>query len=43
MLPRYDYVLYVLLDCPPSLGRLTVNALIAATQALIPMASEHYY
>lgn len=35
----YDYIL---LDCPPSLGLLTVNALIAATQALIPMASEYY-
>jgi chromosome partitioning protein len=38
-LPRYDYVL---LDCPPSLGLLTVNALIAATDVLIPMASEYY-
>ncbi len=39
VLPRYDYVL---LDCPPSLGLLTVNALIAARQVLIPMASEYY-
>ncbi len=39
ILPRYDYVL---LDCPPSLGLLTVNALIAASQVLIPMASEYY-
>lgn len=35
----YDYIL---LDCPPSLGLLTVNALIAATQVLIPMASEYW-
>lgn len=35
----YDYIL---LDCPPSLGLLTVNALIAATKVLIPMASEYY-
>src|SRR4051812_10341416 len=39
ILNQYDYVL---LDCPPSLGLLTVNALIAATQVLIPMASEYY-
>jgi chromosome partitioning protein len=36
---RYDYIL---LDCPPSLGLLTVNALIAADSVLIPMASEYY-
>ena len=39
VLNRYDYLL---LDCPPSLGLLTVNALIAARQVLIPMASEYY-
>jgi chromosome partitioning protein len=39
VLDRYDYIL---LDCPPSLGLLTVNALIAANQVLIPMASEYY-
>src|SRR5919199_1148386 len=36
---RYDYIF---LDCPPSLGLLTVNALIAADQVLVPMASEYY-
>lgn len=32
----------VLLDCPPSLGILTVNALAAATEVLIPLQCEYY-
>lgn len=35
--PQYDYIL---LDCPPSLGIITTNALIAASDVVIPLTAE---
>ncbi|NLK08523.1 MAG: ParA family protein [Firmicutes bacterium] len=39
ILANYDYIL---VDAPPSLGLLTINALCAATAALIPIQCEYY-
>ena len=36
---KYDYII---MDCPPSLSMLTINALTAATSVLVPLQVVHF-
>lgn len=38
-LPRFDYIV---VDCPPSLGLITINALMAAREVVVPIQCEYY-
>ena len=40
--PIRDRYAFVLLDCPPSLGALTVNALAAADRVIVPVQTEYF-
>ncbi|MBJ7331236.1 MAG: ParA family protein [Solirubrobacteraceae bacterium] len=40
--PIRDRFAYVFLDCPPSLGPLTVNALVAADRVIVPVQTEYF-
>jgi chromosome partitioning protein len=40
--PIRDAYAYTLLDCPPSLGPLTVNALVAADRVIVPVQTEYF-
>src|SRR5213076_2119040 len=37
-----DRYLFTILDCPPSLGPLTVNALVAADRVIVPVQAEYF-
>ena len=40
--PLRDRFAFILLDCPPSLGPLTVNALVAADRVIVPVQTEYF-
>jgi chromosome partitioning protein len=42
LIPIKDRYHYILIDCPPSLNMLTLNAMVAAQSVMIPMQCEYY-
>jgi chromosome partitioning protein len=40
--PIRDRFAFIILDCPPSLGPLTVNALVAADRVIVPVQTEYF-
>jgi chromosome partitioning protein len=42
MAPMRDQFAFTILDCPPSLGPLTVNALVAADRVIVPVQAEYF-
>ncbi|MBA2253566.1 MAG: AAA family ATPase [Chloroflexi bacterium] len=38
----HDHYDYILIDCPPTLGLLTINGLVAATHVIIPVQTQYY-
>ena len=40
--PVRDQFSHIIIDCPPSLGLLTINAMVAASELLIPIQAEYY-
>ena len=42
LMPIYEHYDYILLDCPPALGALTLNALTVATNVIIPLQCEFF-
>ena len=40
--PYFDYFNIILFDCPPNLSTITINALVASTEALVPIETQCY-